>query len=256
MNCQIVLCPGINDGAELDRTINDLASLLPYTLSLSVVPVGLTRYREGLCKLKAFDADGSRAVIEQVHAHQERIFKEHGTRFVYLSDEFYLNAGVSLPSADEYEGFPQIENGVGLAASLLEEFEDAVGRIPKRSYNRNIAIATGELAAPIIRSLAARVEAAAPGVKVTVYAVKNEFFGGGVNVAGLVCGGDIIKTMGDARAYDEVLIPDSMLRDGEDIFLDDVTLDGLCKALGRNVVPTPNDGYIFIENIIGTELDF
>lgn len=256
MNCQIVLCPGYNDGVELDRTINDLSALLPYTSSLSVVPVGLTRYREGLCKLTPFDREGSLAVIRQVEAHQKRIMAKHGTRFVYLSDEFYLNAGLPVPKADEYEGFPQIENGVGLIASMQEEFDEAIKHIPKKTFSRKIAIATGELAAPFISELAKRVEDAASGVSVTVFPVKNEFFGGGVNVAGLVCACDIIRTMSSAAQYDELLIPDSMLRDGEDVFLDNVTLDDLCDRLGTAVTPVPNDGYIFIEAILGCELEF
>ena len=256
MNCQIVLCPGFNDGAELDRTISDLASLLPYTQSLSVVPVGLTRYREGLCRLEPFTRESSLATVRQVEAHQRKILAKHGTRFVHLSDEFYLNAGLEIPDAGCYEGFPQIENGVGLIASMREEFDEAIGRVPRRKFSRRIAIATGELAAPFIGSLAARVEKAAPGVTVTVYAVKNDFFGGGVNVAGLVCACDIIKTIGDTSGFDELLIPDSMLRDGEDIFLDDITLCGLSETLRVKITPVPNDGYAFIESIIGCELEF
>ncbi len=256
MNCQIVLCPGFNDKAELDRTINDLASLLPYTASLSVVPVGLTRYREGLCKIEPFDKESSLAVVKQVEEHQRRILKEHGTRFVYLADEFYLNAGLSVPTADSYEGFPQIENGVGLIASMKEEFDDAITRIPKRNFSRNIAIVTGELAAPFIKELSNRVEAKTDGVKVTVFAVKNEFFGGGVNVAGLVCACDIMNTVKDAKDFDELLIPDSMLRDGEDIFLDNITLDSLSKTLNVKITPVPNDGYMFLEAILDAELEF
>lgn len=255
MNCQIVLCPGFNDKAELDRTINDLASLLPYTSSLSVVPVGLTRYREGLCKIEPFNKESSLEVIHQVEAHQKRIYKNHGTRFVYLSDEFYLNAGLAVPQASDYEGFPQIENGVGLVASMREEFEDAVTRIPKKSFNRKIAIATGELAAPFIKKLSGHV-CEMTGIEAEVFAVKNEFFGGGVNVAGLVCACDIIKTVKNAADFDEMLIPDCMLRDGEDIFLDNITLDSLSDTLGVKITPVPNDGYAFIEAMLGCELDF
>lgn len=256
MNCQIVLCPGFNDKEELDRTINDLAALLPYTSSLSVVPVGLTRYREGLCKLKPFDRESSRATVEQVERHQKRILKEHGTRFVYLSDEFYINAGLEVPKAENYEGFPQIENGVGLAASLLQEFNEAINRIPKRKFKRNIAIATGELIAPFIKKLADRVCKKAPGTAVRVYAVKNDFFGGGVNVSGLVCACDILKTLKSEPKYDELLIPDCMLRDGEDVFLDDMTLSELEEKLDMQITPVANDGYIFIESILGCELEF
>lgn len=255
MNCQIVLCPNFNDKEELDRTITDLASLLPYTASLSVVPVGLTRYREGLCKIKPFDKESSLAVVEQVEKHQKRILKEHGTRFVYLSDEFYLNAGLPVPTADEYEGFPQIENGVGLIASMLEEFNDAIERLPKSYPRRRIAIATGELAAEFIQSLADRIEEKTD-IYIKVFPVKNEFFGGGVNVAGLVVASDIIRTVGDLTDFDELLIPDSMLRDGEDIFLDNITLQELSDKLNIKITPVANDGYIFLESIIARELEF
>lgn len=255
MNCQIVLCPGFNDKKELDRTIEDLASLLPYTVSLSVVPVGLTRYRDGLCKIEPFDRESSLAVVKQVEAHQDRIYKKHGTRFVYLADEFYLNAGLSVPDAESYEGFPQIENGVGLIASMLEEFDDATERIPESCTKRSVAIATGELAAEFIRGLAEKVSAKT-GINIKVFAVKNEFFGGGVNVAGLVVAGDIIKTVGDLSDFDELLIPDSMLRDGEDIFLDNITLDELSERLDIKITPVPNDGYMFVEKIIDRELEF
>ncbi len=256
MNCQIVLCQDYNDRFELDRTICDLASLLPYTISLSVVPVGLTAHREGLCEIKPFDKESSLSVVRQVEAHQRRILAEHGTRFVYLADEFYLNAGLPIPTADEYEGFPQIENGVGLIASMREEFDDAICRIPNKSYNRRVAIATGELAYPFIKELSEQISAKADGIFSDVYAVKNEFFAGGVNVAGLVCGGDIMRTLKGISGYDELLIPDSMLRAGEDIFLDNVTLDELSKALDIKITPVPNDGYIFCEKVIADTLLF
>ena len=256
MNCQIVLCPDFNDKAELDRTITDLSLLLPYTVSLSVVPVGLTAHREGLCRLTPFNKESSLEVVRQVEAHQQRILKEHGTRFVYLSDEFYLNAGLPVPTAEEYEGFPQIENGVGLIASMQEEFDDAIGRIPKRDYSRKIAIATGELAAPFIKRLTERICEKVKGVSIEVYAVKNDFFGGGVNVAGLVCACDIVKTLENISQYDELLIPDSMLRDGEDVFLDNISLDELSKTLDIKITPVPNDGYLFCEAVLGTELEF
>ena len=256
MNCQIVLCPGFNDGKELDRTIEDLASLLPYTSSLSVVPVGLTRYREGLCQIEPFDKEISLAVVKQVEEHQKRIYKKHGTRFVYLSDEFYLNAELPVPKSDEYEGFPQIENGVGLIASMTEEFDDAITRIPNENFSRNIAIATGELAAPYITALAERIMAKANGIDIKVFSVKNEFFGGGVSVAGLVTAGDIINTLEDSTDFDELLIADSMLRDGEDIFLDNITLNELEERLSLKVTPVPNDGYAFVEAVIGTSLEF
>ena len=256
MNCQIVLCPGYNDKDELDRTICDMAELFPYVSSCSVVPVGLTRYRQGLCDLKAFDARASLDVIRQIEDYQRAFKKEFGTNLVYAADEFYINAKLPIPEASEYDGFPQIENGVGLIASLKEEFDEAINLVKHTKYTRNIAIATGEISYSFIKSLADRILAECEGVNIDVYAVKNEFFGGGVNVSGLVTGSDILRTLSDAPKYDELLIPDSMLRDGEDIFLDDITLTELIEKLGFPVTPVPNDGYTFIESVLAEELEF
>ena len=256
MNCQIVLCPGFNDGPELDRTISDLAALSPYVESLSVVPVGLTRYREGLCKIKPFDGAMSAAVVRQVEAWQQKLLAEIGTRMVYLADEFYLNAGLDIPPAGAYEGFPQIENGVGLIASMAEEFDHGLDLIKPKQRSRKVLCATGELAYPFMKRLAERLEQRAPGVRLRVYAVKNDFFGGGVNVAGLVTGGDLIRRLQGEEAAEEVLIPSSMLRDGDDVFLDDVTVGQVEQALGMRVTPVNNDGYELIEKALGEELDF
>ena len=255
MNCQVVLCPDINDGDELNATLKDLASLYPYVNSVSVVPVGLTRYRDGLHPLKQFDGEMSKKVIEQVTQIQDKLLKELDTRLVYLSDEFYINAAMPIPEVQSYEGFPQIENGVGLVASLREEFDMAIGYVKKSSKKRRVVIATGELVAPYITDMAKEVEEKS-GVEVRVYPIKNNFFGGGVNVSGLVCGCDIIDQMRGKTDADVMLIPDVMLRDNDEIFLDDVTLNEVKKELNIEVQSVLNDGYDFIEKIIGEELEF
>lgn len=256
MNCQIVLCPGYNDKEELDRSISDMAALFPYVSSCSVVPVGLTKYRDGLCELKAFDARSSLDTIRQIEEYQKKFKKEFGINLIYAADEFYINAKLPLPKASEYDGFPQIENGVGLIASFLEEFDEAINLVKDKKYHRNIAIATGEISYSFIKSLADRLMARCDGVKIDVYAIKNEFFGGGVNVSGLVTGKDILRTLKGSLEYDELLIPDVMLRDGEDIFLDDITLLELSEKLGLTITPVPNDGYTFIEKVLFEELEF
>lgn len=256
MNCQIVLCRGINDGEELDRSLDDMASLYPNVNSISVVPVGLTAYREGLYPLTPFDKKSSAEVICQVEKKQAQYLKELGTRIVYLSDEFYVDAEMEIPDADSYEGFPQIENGVGLIASLREEFESAIKLVPKKEYNRHIAIATGESAYEFISELADELQKAVSGVKIDVYAIKNNFFGGGVTVAGLVTGGDIISQLKDKPKADILAIPHSMLRDDDNIFLDDTTVSDVEAALGMKIVPIFNDGYEFIEKILDIELEF
>ncbi len=253
MNCQIVLCPGYNDGAELERTIDDLAALYPWVASVSAVPVGLTRYREGLCKIKPYDAESSAEIIDLVEARQKELLKKYGTRLIYLSDEFYINANRPIPPAEAYEGFPQIENGVGLAASLFEEFDAALKLVKPKKRSRSVIIATGELIAPYIRSMANRLEQAS-GVSINVVAVRNDFFGGGVNVTGLICGCDIIAQLKDCPRADALVISHDMLRDDDELFLDGTTVSDVENALCMKVIPVYNDGYEFIEKILGEEI--
>ena len=256
MNCQIVLCPGINDGDELMRTLSDIASLSPYTESVSVVPVGVTAYRDGLFKMPTFDKSGCISVIETVEKIQQENLEKLGTRLVYLSDEFYVNAGFACPDSQSYEGFPQLENGVGLIASMREETEHAITLIKKKKYSRTVTVATGEAAYGFISECAKKIEEAADGIKINVLAVKNNFFGGKVTVTGLICGCDLLKTLEDNNVKGDVLISSSMLKSNEDIFLDDITVSDIEKKTGTRLIPTDNDGYIFTENILGEELEF
>ncbi len=255
MNCQIVLCPDINDKGNLESSLNDMASLYPYVNSISVVPVGLTKYRDGLYPLKPFNKESSKEVVEQIEKIQDKLYKKLGTRLVYLSDEFYINADLPIPCAESYEGFPQIENGVGLVASMCEEFDHAITYAKKCNNNRRVILATGELAYPFISQLVHRVQQKT-GVQAKVYPIKNNFFGGGVNVSGLVCGGDIIEQMRGKTDADVLLIPDVMLRDNDDIFLDDVRVGDVERELGIKVLSVLNDGYDFVEKITGEELEF
>ena len=256
MNCQIVLCPEINDGDELLRSLSDMEALYPYVSSISVVPVGLTAHREGLYPIKPFDPKMCLEVIKAVTKLQEEFLEKHGSRIVYLADEFYIGACIEIPDAESYEGFPQLENGVGLIASMKEEFSHAITLIPKKERKRNISIVTGELAAPFIKNLAKTIEEISAGIKISVFPIKNNFFGGGVNVAGLVCGQDILNQLKNKNLGDEILIPYSMLRDDEDIFLDDVTTKDIEKAFSVKVIPVLNDGYDFVEKVLGEELEF
>lgn len=256
MNCQIVLCRDYNDNLELDRTINDLSKLHPYVESVSVVPVGLSGHRKGLCELKSYDKEASYEVIKQVNKWQTKLLDEIGTRFVYLADEFYINAQLPIPLSEEYEGFPQIENGVGLVASMREEFYEGIGYLKQKNQNRTVSVVTGELAYGFILELCDELSKTVTGLKINVYPVKNKFFGGGVSVSGLVVGTDIINELKDKELGEAVFIPSSMLRAEEDVFLDDVTLVDLEKTLNTKVIPVNNDGYEFVEKITGEELDF
>lgn len=256
MNCQIVACPSINDGAELERTLTDLEALYPQVNSVSVVPVGLTRYREGLYPLKPFDERSAADILKVIAEHQAANLSRCGSRVIYAADEFYLQAKYMIPSAETYEGFPQIENGVGLIASMREEFDEAIKHMSAEAHNRNVAVATGEISYDLISELAEKIHGKDNSVNAEVFAIKNEFFGGGVNVSGLVTGGDIIKQLRGRIGTEILIIPDCMLRSGEDVFLDDVTIGDVERELGVKITVSACGGYEFIESMIGEELNF
>lgn len=249
MNMQVVLCPGINDGAQLDRTIADIAAYFPHAASISVVPVGLTRYREGLYPLAPFDAAGAAAVIEQVEGWQQRLLAQHGSRIVYLSDEFYVLAGRPLPPYEAYEDFPQIENGVGMIASMQREFEDALpGAVCTAAGER--AIATGEFSFDFICGLV-KILNMRYNSHIHVYKIRNDFFGGKVTVSGLLCGCDLISQLKGRPLGDTLFITRSMLRTEGDRFLDDLSVEDVERALGVRIVAVDNDGADFIAKLLG-----
>lgn len=242
-HCQIVLCPGVNDGEILDRTIEDLASLYPASQSLAIVPVGLTKHREGLEPLKGFDAEGARGLLRIVRGFQQRFLKELGTRFVYPSDEFYCICEEPIPEDREYEDYPQIENGVGMLRLLEQECQEAweflfADGLPCPEP-RKILIPTGISARPFIEKLARRY--APENAAVDVIAVRNRFFGETITVTGLIVGRDLIDQLSGIPC-DQVLLCDTMLRDRTDRFLDDTTLDEVSKALGRPIRVVRNSG--------------
>ena len=248
-HCQVVLCPGINDGAELDRTLSDLASLSPHALTVALVPVGLTRFRDHLYPLRPYTKEEAAQVIAQAEAFQKRMLAQAGTRFVFPSDEFYQIAEHPLPNADSYEDFPQFENGVGLLARLKDEFETALRLDPDTPGEpRRVVMATGTSVAPFMRELltAHPVE----GVDVRVVPILNHFFGETVTVSGLITGQDLVAQL-RGTAADEILITESMLREGEDIFLDDMTLAQAQEALGVRITPVPDDGADLLDALRG-----
>ncbi len=246
INCQVVLCPGYNDGEELDRTIKDILSLGDAVESLSIVPVGISAYRDGLTPLKSFDKESSIKVIRQVESWQKQIKAERGINFVYLADEFYINAGFEIPSWQEYDGFPQIENGVGLCASLKFEFEDALVDYKKTDVKTTKTVVTGVLAYDFICELISKLRSD----KICVKAIKNNFFGEQITVSGLVTAGDIIQQLKGENLGEEILIPVSMLRHDEDVFLDNLTVADVENALNTKVVVVENDGYDLVEKLL------
>ncbi len=257
VNCQIVLCRHINDGRELDRTISDLSSLYPGIGSISVVPVGITRHREGLCLLLPYDMEASREVVRQVKAWQKKLLKRYGSRVVYLADEFYIMAKTTIPRYEEYEDFPQIENGVGLIALLTHEFnqfvEDPKAAELKLEQARNVSIATGVSAYGYIKAMAESLEKRYDNLRINVYEIKNDYFGENVTVAGLLTGTDIVALLGGQELGQELLVSSSMLRSGEDVLLDDYTLGMLEQHLKVKVTAVDNNGSDFVLKVLGKD---
>ena len=251
-HCQVVLCPGINDGAELDRTLTDLASLAPHALTVALVPVGLTRYREHLYPLRPYTKEEALAVVRQAEDFQKGMLERFGTRFVFPTDEFYMIAGLPILEAETYEDFPQFENGVGLLAQLRDEFESAARFDPDDGNNkpRRVIMATGTSVAPFMRELIDKHPVS--GVDITVKPIINRFFGETVTVSGLITGQDLVAQLKGMEA-DEILITKSMLREGEDIFLDDMTLEQAQSELGIPIHPVHNDGADLLYALRGTE---
>lgn len=245
---QVVLCPGLNDGAELDRTIQDIISMQPYAKTLGIVPVGLTKFRENCYPLKTFDAQGAKKVIEQVRHWQEKMRKQIGKNFIYLSDEFYLLAGEPLPKAEEYDGFPQLDNGIGLTRNFIEQWKET--EINPNNYQKllNLDIICGKSAGKVIKNLVDELNI--DNLNANVLALENEFFGHEVTVTGLLTGQDIIKNLKQNKANrDGIIIPSCALREGEDIFLDDYTLEDIKKAFPDEEIKVASDA-IMLKNLL------
>lgn len=258
MNGQIVLCKGVNDGAELERSISDLTAYLPYLESVSVVPVGLSKFREGLYPLEPFDKEDARQVLGCIHKWQDKIYPEYGLHFVHASDEWYILAEEELPEAGRYDGYLQLENGVGMLRLLKEEFEDAMSQVvhEKEKYagcGKKLSLATGMLAYPFISSMAGRMMEQFPGLDIRVYGIVNEFFGERITVSGLLTGQDIIGQLKGKELGSRLLLPHNVLRSGEDYFLDDVTVGEMEKALQVKVDIVKSSGHDFVYAVLGCE---
>lgn len=255
---QIVLCKGLNDGEELLRTMHDLATLRPAVKSVSVVPAGMTRFREGLYPLEAFTPEECGEIIDAVNAFGDKCLEFYGTRIVFPSDEFYLRAGRPLPDDSFYEDYSQIENGVGMLTSLVSEFDCELEYLDEYTEGFSGAkksIATGAAAYETIKSLAARLCDAVPGLEINVYKIENDFFGHSITVAGLITGRDLAGQLSGRELGDELLIPDTMLKSGEDVFLCDMTVDELSEILGVRVTPTGTSGRDFIASCLCRDND-
>ena len=250
MNGQIVLCRGVNDGEELDRSIRDLVTLMPELQSVSVVPVGLTRYRDGLYPLEPFTKEDACKVLDLIHSWQEKLLKEYGTHFIHAGDEWYILAERSMPEETTYDGYLQLENGVGMVRLLKEEVDAYLKKLPGDDRKRRVTIATGELAAPYLREHVASIRGKYPNVEVQVITVKNEFFGGKITVAGLLTGQDLVKQLKGKDLGEELLLSINMLKSDEPIFLDDMTVEQLQTALQIKVSIVESSGNDFVNCIL------
>jgi len=251
MKGQIVLCPEINDGEHLDKTIKDLYEFYPELSCVAIVPVGLTKYREGLFPLKQYNEITAAQVIDQVEAMQEYYLNKLGTRFAFLSDEFYLIAKRPIQPYDNYEGFSQIENGVGIIALFNAELDASLERVKQyEEVSGEGTIVTGEYAMPILKKACDKIRDKIPGLNLNVIGIKNEFFGSSVKVSGLVTAGDIISQLKAKNISRNIFIPDNMLRKGDPIFLDNLTIEDIEKELDVRVIVCRQDGSDLVENIL------
>ncbi len=258
INAQLVLCEGINDGKELLYSMEQLYKL-ESLVSVSAVPVGVTKHRDGLYPLKPYTKEGAAAVIDSMEAFAENCIKEKGVRMFYPSDEFYLIAGRAIPEEDAYDGYPQLENGVGMLRLHREEFMSELERLKadfcKDDFaDRQVSVATGASAYAHICELTAAAEEAF-GVKCNVYKIRNDFFGETVTVSGLITGGDLLNQLPTRDLGEELLIPCNMLRYEQDLFLDGMSLDELSKALNIAITVTERGGEDLLWRILGLEED-
>ena len=261
MNGQIVLCKGVNDGKELEYSIRKLMDYIPLLESVSVVPVGLSKFREGLYPLEPFtDADAAE-VLTMIHSFQQECMQKYGTHFIHASDEWYILAGQELPMEDNYDGYLQLENGVGMLRLMINEFEDALRNLPSKLKVENstgmgtqgsatISMATGKLAYPYICQMAEALMEVVEGLQIHVYEIINEFFGEMITVSGLLTGQDIIRQLKDKPLGERLLLPENLLRSGEEVLLDDVTVTDLEKALQVKIDIVKSSGYDFVDTVL------
>ena len=254
MNGQIVLCKGVNDGEELERTISDLTKYLPFLESVSIVPVGLTKYRDGLYNLEPFNKDDAISILNTVRKWQTITYDLHKTHFIHASDEFYLLAGEEIPEASSYDGYLQIENGVGMIRSFTDEFDDAINNLKIKKFcfkKKTVTLVTGLLAYETINNAANKLMELFPRLTINVYPIVNNFFGEKITVSGLLTGFDIIDQLKGKNLGDVLYLPINLLRAGEDILLDDVRLCDIERTLQVKTDIVKSSGWDFVHKICG-----
>ena len=250
MNGQIVLCKGVNDRDELEYSLEKLSEYAPVLQSVSIVPVGLSKYRDGLYPLEPFDREDAEYLIEQVERWQKIMMERHGIHFIHASDEWYILAGRKLPEETRYDGYLQLENGVGMMRLLETEVKERLAELEGDDREFTASVATGKLAAPFIQQYIELIQEKFPNIKVNVYTIRNDFFGERITVSGLITGTDLREQLKDRELGEKVLIPCNMLRSGEDVFLDDLTVDDVREALGTELVVVDEPGADLVDCVI------
>lgn len=258
MNGQIVCCKGVNDGEELRRSIEDLSKYLPFMRSVSAVPAGITKYREGLYPLELYTKEEAGAVIDLIESYQKKFYEEYGLHFIHASDEWYITAERDFPEEERYDGYIQLENGVGMMRLFIEEFEEAVRHLEGKPMERTLTIATGKLTYSTIFQFSERLMKLYPGLTVHVYAIRNDFFGETITVSGLITGQDLVKQLLEYKEQGvdlgpTLLIPSNMLRTGEEVFLDDMTVQQVEKALDMHLTAIEPGGQDFVDAVLDEE---
>lgn len=250
MNGQIVLCKGVNDGEELERTIRDLTGYLPYLKSVSIVPVGLTKYRDGLYPLEPFTKEDAREVLSVIHRWQEKIYQEHGIHMIHAGDEWYVLAEEEVPEEARYDGYLQLENGVGMMRLLFNEVQEALSAVTGDGRQREISLATGRLMYPYIGKILEEIRKKFPNITTHLYAIRNDFFGERITVSGLITGQDLTGQLKGQPLGERLLLPCNMLKIGEPVFLDDFTLEEVENSLQVKTDIVKSSGYDFVNAFI------
>ena len=251
MNGQIVLCKGVNDGEELERTIRDLTGYLPYLKSVSIVPVGLTKYRDGLYPLEPFTKEDAREVLSVIHRWQEKIYQEHGIHMIHAGDEWYVLAEEEVPEEARDDGYLQLENGVGMMRLLFNEVQEALSAVTGDGRQREISLATGRLMYPYIGKILEEIRKKFPNITTHLYAIRNDFFGERITVSGLITGQDLTGQLKGQPLGERLLLPCNMLKIGEPVFLDDFTLEEVENSLQVKTDIVKSSGQDLLDAVIG-----
>ena len=251
INAQIVLCPNINDGKVLDKTIKELSEYAPNLQCIAIVPVGLTKYREGLYPLTVFDKEGASRTIDQINGWQAKFREKYGFNLVYLADEFYVKAEREIPEFKDYDDFPQLGDGIGMLAYFKKNFDSYLKRFKPKKVNKVVSIASGKIVYNFMRTRMDELEKKFEGLKINLYPIENTFFGPEITVTGLITGGNLITQLKDKELGEYLILCGDMLKDDADIFLDDVTLDEVKEKLNIEIKVNNDGGIGIIKDILG-----